>query len=242
VPSPEILLTCEHGGNRIPARYRRFFGAAGAALAGHEGADLGALQVARLLAARLDAPLIGSTVSRLLVDLNRSVGHPRLFSRFSAQLPAEAQGEVIDRYYLPHRNAVEDWIGERIDRDTRVVHVGVHSFAPRLRGRVRNADVGLLYDPARRLESALCREWAGAIAGDPTALRVRRNYPYRGVSDGLTTALRRRFRAGSYLGIELELNQARLALQGRRLRLLSDLIARALETAIAAVPRLSSRS
>jgi hypothetical protein len=35
---------------------------------------------------------------------------------------------------------------------------------------------------------------------------LRRNYPYRGQSDGLTTALRRQFGA-RYLGIELEINQ-----------------------------------
>lgn len=242
MPSAEILLTCEHGGNRIPGCYRRFFEGAGQALASHEGADLGALQVARQLAVRLDAPLIGSTISRLLVDLNRSVGHPRLFSRFSAQLPDQLRREVVERYYLPHRNAVEDWIRERVDRGARVVHVGVHSFAPRMRGQVRKADVGLLYDPSRRLESALCREWADAMKRLAPSVRVRRNYPYRGVSDGLTTALRRRFRPGSYLGIELELNQAQLAAHGRRMRALSDRIARALETAVAAVPQLSSRS
>lgn len=240
MPSPEILLSCEHGGNRIPARYRRFFLGAGEALAGHEGADLGALPVARLLAARLDAPLLSSTISRLLIDLNRSVGHPRLFSRFSTQLPAEQRRDVIERYYLSHRNAVEGWIRERVERGMPVVHVGVHSFAPQLHGRVRNADIGLLYDPARRLESALCRRWADTIAGSAAGLRVRRNYPYRGVSDGITTALRRRFDPARYLGIELELNQTGVAATAQQ-RALSDLIARALEMAVATVPQLSSR-
>jgi hypothetical protein len=45
-------------------------------------------------------------------------------------------------------------------------------------------------------------------------LRVRRNRPYRGTSDGLTTHLRRRFAAKDYAGIELELNQALLGKKG----------------------------
>ena len=38
-------------------------------------------------------------------------------------------------------------------------------------------------------------------------LRLRRNYPYRGRSDGLTAALRRRHPDAAYVGIELEVNQ-----------------------------------
>ena len=46
----------------------------------HRGYDAGALAMARDLAASLRAPLVASTVSRLLVDLNRSLGHPRAWS------------------------------------------------------------------------------------------------------------------------------------------------------------------
>ena len=41
--------------------------------------------------------------------------------------------------------------------------------------------------------------------------RVRRNYPYLGKGDGLTTWLRRRFFSSEYAGVEIELNQAALA-------------------------------
>jgi hypothetical protein len=36
---------------------------------------------------------------------------------------------------------------------------------------------------------------------------VRRNYPYRGVSDCLVTTLRRQFAGERYLGLEIEVNQ-----------------------------------
>jgi len=105
----------------------------------------------------------------------------------------------------------------------------VHSFTPRLRGHTRNADIGLLYDPARPVEQGFCREWAQRM-GDEGCFRVRLNYPYRGTSDGFVTALRRELPASGYLGIEIEINQARLMPGAERLALLR-LIARALPLA-----------
>jgi predicted N-formylglutamate amidohydrolase len=72
-----FLVTCEHGGNRIPAPYRKLFVRQRALLDSHRGWDPGALQMARALSTALRAPLVASTTSRLLVDLNRSAGHPR---------------------------------------------------------------------------------------------------------------------------------------------------------------------
>ena len=73
VASDGLVVTCEHGGNRIPAPYRDLFHAHDALLDSHLGYDLGALNLARALAKAFAAPLVASTVSRLLVDLNRSI-------------------------------------------------------------------------------------------------------------------------------------------------------------------------
>ena len=56
-------------------------------------------------------------------------------------------------------------------------------------------------------------------------LRVRRNYPYRGDADGLTTTLRRRFPWQRYLGIEIEVNQKHVLAGGRDWRALRAHIA-----------------
>ena len=37
---------------------------------------------------------------------------------------------------------------------------------------------------------------------------MRHNYPYSGISDGLTTSLRKRHTQARYLGVEIEINQA----------------------------------
>jgi hypothetical protein len=38
-------------------------------------------------------------------------------------------------------------------------------------------------------------------------LRLRRNYPYIGASDGVCQVMRRRYPADAYVGLELEVNQ-----------------------------------
>ncbi len=220
---PCLLLTCEHGGNAIPAGYRRLFAGCGGRLASHEGYDIGAHAAARTLQRHWEAPLIRATVSRLLVDLNRSVGHRALFSPVTRALPAAERARLLARHYHPYRGLVENWIAARIACGERVLHLSVHSFTPLWRGARRDCDLGLLYDPARPHERRLCRAWQAALACSRAGWEVRRNFPYRGTSDGLVVALRRHFPAARYLGIELELNQGTLAAPGRARRLLADL-------------------
>ena len=209
------LITCEHGGNRIPPRFRSLFAGFEALLQTHRGHDPGALAVARELARALAAPLFVSTTSRLLIDLNRSVGHPRLYSEATRGAPLALRREILEKYYLPYRNRVETHIGKAIARGKRVIHISSHSFTPVLDGAIRNADIGLLYDPARSGEIELCRRWQTELRARAPALKVRRNYPYSGTSDGFTAYLRRRFPADAYIGIELEINQKHV-FSGRR--------------------------
>ena len=62
---------------------------------------------------------------------------------------------------------------------------------------------------------------------------MRRNYPYRGTSDGFPPYLRERFGKSSYWGIELETNQACLvgkpALAAATLATVSDSLAELIE-------------
>ncbi len=90
-----LLITCEHGGNRIPKRYRSLFAGQEALLSSHRGWDPGALSLAQTLARSFHAPLHHSCTSRLLVDLNRSLHHPDLFSSITRQLPSEEREEIL---------------------------------------------------------------------------------------------------------------------------------------------------
>jgi predicted N-formylglutamate amidohydrolase len=178
-----------------------------ALLGSHRAWDPGALSVARRAAAATGAALHVGTVSRLLVDLNRSLHHPRIFSRYTRVLPVSERSRLLTRHWAPYRAAVERDLRELLRRHETVVHLSVHSFAPRLAGVSRTADVGLLYDPARPGERGFCVAWQRAMREHAPALRVRRNYPYRGVADGLVQSLRQGHAAHRYFGVELELNQ-----------------------------------
>jgi predicted N-formylglutamate amidohydrolase len=177
-------------------------------LGSHRGYDAGALRMARALARSLRAPLVTATTSRLLVDLNRSIGHPRLFSPEVRGAPPSVRARIVERHYRPYRDEVERRVAQSAARGRRVLHISSHSFTPQLDGKVRTADVGLLYDPARGGEVELCARWKASLAQLAPRLRVRRNYPYAGKGDGMTAYLRRRFSPHLYIGIELEVNQA----------------------------------
>ena len=205
-----FIVTCEHGGNRIPAAYAERFAGCEALLASHRGYDSGALGVARDLAHALRAPLVVATVSRLLVELNRSPGRQFRFSPVMREAPPPLRDEVCRRHYTPYRQKVETLIARNVAAGARVVHVSSHSFTPILDGVVRRGDVGILYDPARTRERALASRWQRALGTRRPQWIVRRNYPYRGTSDGFTTYLRKRYGDDVYAGVELEVNQKRV--------------------------------
>ena len=209
-----VVVTCEHGGNRVPREFRALFVGCERLLASHRGWDPGALELAQRFAKTLRCPLAAATTTRLLVDLNRSVTNRAVFSEVSRRLPAAQRARVLKRHYYPHRATVVEALQAALQRSQVVLHLGVHSFAPVLRGQRRDADIGLLYDPGRSGERDFCRAWRRALAIAAPELRVRMNYPYRGTADGLTTALRGEFGADRYLGVELEVNQ-RFAARGR---------------------------
>jgi predicted N-formylglutamate amidohydrolase len=202
-----LLLTCEHGGHEVPQRWRPLFAGREALLASHRGWDPGSLELTRYLARRLGAPLVVSTVTRLLVELNRSPHHPRLFSGITRGLPRQEKQAILAEHYRPYRGRVEAAVAEAVAAGDGVLHLSIHTFTPVLDGRERRTDVGLLYDPRRAPERLVCARLKEGLERRLPGWVIRRNHPYRGAADGLTTHLRRRFPAERYLGLEIEVNQ-----------------------------------
>lgn len=182
-------------------RWRNAFAQADDLLNSHRGWDIGAPDLMKALTPEADAVFCGDW-SRLLIDLNRSETHPKCFSEISKRLPHQ---ELIETIHRPFRRGVADAVGQFVDQGRTVLHLSVHTFTPVLNGRIRNADYALLYDPARALEKDFAAQWGEELA---RIGRFRRNYPYRGIADGHTTALRKAFPPDHYIGIELEVNQS----------------------------------
>ena len=192
--------------------------------------------MATALASAWRAPLVASTVSRLLIDLNRSIRHPHLFSAATRDTPAETRAEIVEDHYRPYRGQVERLVTQAESRGDRVIHISSHSFTAQLDGTVRGADVGLFHHPGRRGETEMWARWKESLAASAPELRVRRNDPYAGKGDGLTSHLRLRF-APSDLGIELKINQGIVVATGRRWRALQRVLIDTLRTARAAGAR-----
>lgn len=202
----KILITCEHGGNWLPKAYRHLFIEHSELLNSHRGYDIGALALAKALAPIAHFTQFSKT-SRLLIELNRSLHHPKLFSQITRSLPIKTKQTIIKKFYLPYREALTQQIQQYVKAGYFVLHISVHSFTPELNGEIRNADVGFLYDPSRSNEKHFCKIWRKHLQ-ETSLLRLRNNYPYLGKSDGLPCYFRKLFTNQNYAAIELETNQA----------------------------------
>jgi predicted N-formylglutamate amidohydrolase len=179
--SPLVLL-CEHASNFIPARYNRL-GLREADLARHIAYDIGAAEVARDLSRRLDAVLLLSGYSRLLIDCNRPLAAPSSIPERSedTDIPGNigidaAERALRDRlFFAPFRDRVAGVLDARLRAGRPTVLIGMHSFTPVYLGVPRIWHAGFLYARSTELGAALI---AGLRAADP-ALVVGDNEPYR---------------------------------------------------------------
>jgi predicted N-formylglutamate amidohydrolase len=202
-----LLFTSEHGSYKIPSKYKKLFLGHDQLLATHRGHDLGAWSLAESLAQGFGAQLFKTDVSRLLVDVNRSLWRRTLFSEITKPLPKNQKKIILEKFYYPHREQIAAYIDDHISNGQKILHIATHSFTPVLKGHERTTDIGLLYNPERLNEKQISKEWKLNLKKDAPDLRVRFNYPYRGKPDGLTAHFRKSYPDEKYLGVELELNQ-----------------------------------
>jgi predicted N-formylglutamate amidohydrolase len=202
----KLVLTAEHVTAHIPKSYINLFRNDLEVLSTHKAVDFGSLFLYETL-----KPLAfyarKQVVSRLLIETNRSLHHRNLFSDYSKVLKAHQREELIKQYYTPYRETIQQVIYDEIRQEKPVLHLSLHTFTPVLNGQVRNADIGLLYNPSRYQEKEFAKGFKNQIKAISPQYTVRYNYPYRGTADGFTTALRKEFNTSLYLGIELEVNQ-----------------------------------
>lgn len=198
----KYLLSCEHYSKALPEKYKHLFRGDMQLAESHRAYDLNAAKIFEQLKPRFDFAL-HYPYSRLLIEPNRSLHHPKLFSELSKEFSKEEKQVLIDSYYLPYRNKIEEQCRKYITQGYEVRHLSVHTFTPELNGKKRHAHVGLLYDPKRQQEKVWAKSLKQQIQAKHTDWLIRMNYPYRGTADGFTTYLRKRFPEG-YAGLELE--------------------------------------
>lgn len=165
------VLTCDHASNHMPAQFGTL-GLEPAEFERHIAWDPGALPVARLMAKALDAILVETCVSRLVIDCNRPLDAPNLIPETSetttipgnAALTESDRQARIDLAWRPFHDAVERAVEARLaaGRETRLV--SVHSFTPVYFGRQRPWHIGIIHDEDERIAAPLVRALNG-VAG-----------------------------------------------------------------------------
>jgi predicted N-formylglutamate amidohydrolase len=189
------VILCDHASNRIPEAFQSF-GFAENALGSHIAWDPGALAVARLLSAKLDAPLVWPDASRLIIDCNRAADAPSLIVTQSEGRPVPANRGLSDEersrrlanIHAPFHDAIDACLTRRMSSRRPTALVAIHSFTPVYFGKARPWQVGILFDEDRRLADLLI----GGLEAD-RALTVGVNQPYS-PADGVYYTLGRHAR------------------------------------------------
>ncbi|MEO0937714.1 MAG: N-formylglutamate amidohydrolase [Pseudomonadota bacterium] len=158
-PSP-WLVTCDHAANTVPPVVPGgTLGLAGADMARHIAWDVGAAGVAEALGGALNAPVICSNFSRLVIDPNRGLDDPTLIMQVydgtiipaNRTLTAHDRQARIDTCYAPYHTELA-----KLAARPGALILSIHSFTPQLKGRPpRPWEVGVLSAHDRRLADPL---------------------------------------------------------------------------------------
>jgi len=177
-----ILLVCDHASRAVP-RALGVLGLDDTALSRHIGWDIGAAELTRRLAARLDAPAVLGGYSRLVIDLNRQPGDPQSILAASdgivvpgnAALSAAAQEARAEALHWPYHHAVDQAFARLRREGPEPLLFSVHTFTPSLGGEDRRWDLGVLWNRDPRIAVPLI-----AILREANGLQVGDNQPYSG--------------------------------------------------------------
>ena len=159
-----FAIVCDHASNWIPLRHGDL-GLPASERIRHIAWDPGALGVSLRLSELLDAPVVHSTVSRLVVDCNRFTDSPTLMAERSEytdvpgnkDLSAADRAERIARYYVPYHDAIDRLLAARRAAGLETILVCMHSFTPVFMGASRPWPIGLLPAPDETYTHALLK-------------------------------------------------------------------------------------
>lgn len=182
----DIMVLCDHASNMVPSFVGNGdLGLPPTDMARHIAYDIGAAGVSQELATALNASVLMSNFSRLVIDPNRGEDDPTLIMRLydgsvipaNRSLSADEKQARLDRCYRPYHQKIDQELANFRDP----VLISVHSFTPQLKGRAaRPWHIGVLYANDTRLALPLMQQFSrfddiclgdnepyhGAIVGD----------------------------------------------------------------------------
>ena len=172
------LIVVDHAGTAVPPGHE--LGLEPHWQETHHFCDLGVDPLARMLAARLDAPVILGTVSRLVLDLNRWIADPRsIVTKLEGiaipgnALSAEGREARWDAFFWPYHAALNGLWQYVQACHADPVFLALHTCTRTMEGVRRPWDAGTIWNESPALSQALLAGLEGSgTLGD--------NQPYTG--------------------------------------------------------------
>jgi predicted N-formylglutamate amidohydrolase len=203
-----FVILVDHASRRIP-RALNDLGLPSAELQRHIAWDIGALGVARRVAAALDAPLVAQNYSRLVIDCNRD---PQVATSIPAigemtEIPGNvglSDDEIAARrseVFEPYHDHVRALLDERLAAGRATILVAQHSMTNIFKGVRREMHAAVLYNRDRRFAGAVL----DMLRREPD-LQIGDNEPYF-VSDETDYTIPRHGEARGLPHVEIEIRQ-----------------------------------
>jgi predicted N-formylglutamate amidohydrolase len=211
--SSDVVLICDHASNRVPTQLGTL-GLTHQQLNEHIGWDTGAVEVAMQLSTLLDAPLVMSAYSRLVIDCNRPLQSDESIPVKSAGiaipgnlvLPEEERDIRIQTLFKPYHLAIEQLLNARKNKTT--VVLSIHSFTPSLNAQMRPWHIGISGCHESQLAQLLIQE----LSSNST-INVGDNQPYA-VEAAFDYSLPVHAEARGLQGVMIEIRQDGLTTAG----------------------------
>jgi predicted N-formylglutamate amidohydrolase len=183
-----FVVVCDHASNRIPPQFSHL-GLSAHDRIRHIAWDPGALAVSIKLSEILDAPVVHSNVSRLVIDCNRTLDAPDLIPTRSeaTDIPGNIDVTPQDREarvslaHNPFHHRIQRLLDQRATAGLETVLVCMHSFTPSFHGVARPWPIGVIHGE----NSSFTRLFHQALAAELPDVPIGWNEPYsalRGVT------------------------------------------------------------
>ena len=177
----QFIFLCDHASNCIPDEYNNL-GLNKEERLAHIAWDPGSLAVAQILSKQFDAPIVRSTISRLVIDVNRSRKAVDLIPTISenTKIPGNENIDVDERnkrinlYHNPYHEMINRLIDDRQKTGIKSIVIAVHSFTPIYNNIPRPWPIGLI--PCQ--DERFSKQFFMALQGDNAKMNIGWNEPY----------------------------------------------------------------
>ena len=201
--NPTLIMSCEHASNRIPFAHQ-LNPEEELILNDHWGWDIGISELTKQLSKNLNALSVHARFSRLVCDANRDPKHPTLVLseadgiplHFNRNIP-NLQHDRLEKYHIPYHQTLDQILEHHAPQQP--ILLSMHSFTPVWNHRLREMDIGVLFD----IEAPLNQRLYQALQN---TFFTAQNQPYSG-QHGMMYSATRHGQHHRLPYLELEINQ-----------------------------------